>query len=125
MLFMAKQFEGENRQLNMIVSGTKITGDIETTGDLRIEGQIDGNIVCKGKVVLGQPGVINGTIKCGNCQIEGKFEGKMEVSELLTLTNTANFKGEMTTMKLAIDPGAVFNGTCTMVNKSAQAEVKK
>lgn len=122
---MSKTFE-ENRLPNIIGQGTKIVGDIETNGDLRVDGVIEGNIQSKGKVVLGQSGVIKGTIKCASAEISGQFEGKMDVSELLSLRNTSVFKGEMTISKLSIEPGSVFNGTCNMPEKNAKpVEVKK
>lgn len=118
---MAKTFETENSLPNIIGAGTKITGDIETSGDLRVDGLIEGNIVSKGKLVLGTSGNIKGTIKCSSAEISGTFDGKMDVSELLSLKSTANFRGEMTVNKLSIEPGATFNGTCNMTDKSRAA----
>lgn len=117
---MSRQLETENRLPNIIGAGTKITGDIETNGDLRVDGIIEGNIQSKGKLVLGQNGSIKGTIKCANAEISGKFDGKVEVSELLSLRSTSNFKGDMVIAKLSIEPGAIFNGNCTMGNNTAK-----
>ncbi|MCQ2228438.1 MAG: polymer-forming cytoskeletal protein [Bacteroidales bacterium] len=118
---MSKPFEVENKLPNIIGAGTKIVGDIDTNGDLRVDGIIEGNIVSKGKLVLGQGGNIKGTIKCSNAEISGTFDGKVEVSELLSLRNTAVFKGEMTIGKLSIEPGATFNGSCNMAEKNKTA----
>ena len=117
---MSKTFEVENKLPNIIGSGTKIVGDIETNGDLRVDGVIEGNIQSKGKLVLGSGGNIKGTIKCANAEISGTFDGKIEVSELLSLKSTSYFKGEMTIAKLSIEPGAVFIGTCNMAEKGKQ-----
>ncbi len=116
---MSKTFETENKLPNIIGSGTKFVGDIETNGDLRVDGIIEGNITSKGKIVLGNGGDIKGTIKCSSAEISGSFDGKMNVTELLTLKSTSNFKGELTVNKLSIEPGAKFNGTCTMSDGSA------
>lgn len=122
---MAKTFEVENKLPNIIGTGTKIVGNIDTNGDLRVDGTIEGDIQSKGKLVLGTAGVIKGTIKCVNAEISGTFEGKMEVSELLSLKSTSVFKGEMTIAKLSIEPGAVFNGTCNMSDKRTAVESPK
>ena len=45
---MAKTYEVENKLPNMIGPGTKIVGDIETNGDLRIDGIIEGSVQSKG-----------------------------------------------------------------------------
>lgn len=117
---MSKTFEVENKLPNIIGSGTKIVGDIETNGDLRVDGVIEGNIQSKGKLVLGGGGNIKGTIKCVNAEISGTFEGKIDVSELLSLKGSSYFKGEMTIAKLSIEPGATFIGTCNMADKNRQ-----
>lgn len=117
---MSKTFEVENKLPNIIGAGTKIVGDIETNGDLRVDGVIEGNIQSKGKIVLGGGGNIKGTIKCVNAEISGTFEGKIEVAELLSLKGSSYFKGEMTIAKLSIEPGATFIGTCNMAEKNRQ-----
>jgi cytoskeletal protein CcmA (bactofilin family) len=111
---MAKNYEEEKNNLNIIGSGTLIKGDIETTGDIRIDGNINGNIDAKGKIVIGQIGKIEGELKCKIAEISGKIEGKITVSELLTLKSTAKIFGSIFTSKLAIEPGAIFTGSCNM-----------
>lgn len=91
-----------------------INGDINSNGFFRIDGTIEGNVTTPSKVVLGKSGNINGTLTCENADIEGSFEGKLNVSDTLTLRTTANIEGEVITGKLAVEPGATFNATCTM-----------
>ncbi|MDR2927121.1 MAG: polymer-forming cytoskeletal protein [Cytophagaceae bacterium] len=111
-----KPQEVENKVHNIIGAGTKITGDIETNGDIRIDGNIDGNINSKGKVVIGNNGNVKGEIVCNNAEIAGALEGKITVSELLSLKASSKMNGDLKTSKLSIEPGAIFTGTCTMGN---------
>ena len=101
-------------QQNTIAKGTVITGDIISDGDFRIEGSIQGNIKTPGKVVVGKTGIINGTLKSANADIEGKFSGKLMLSDTLSLKSTAHVEGEVFVSKLAVEPGATFNATCSM-----------
>lgn len=117
---MSKNFETENKLPNIIGAGTKFVGDIETNGDLRVDGIIEGTIKSQGKLVLGPGGNIKGQIKCVSAEIAGSFEGKMEVSELLSLKASSYFKGDMSVNKLSIEPGAKFIGTCTMADRNGQ-----
>ncbi len=105
--------ESVNQQ-NTIAKGTTITGDIISDGDFRIEGTVLGNIKTPGKVVLGKTGVINGTLKGANADIEGKFSGKLTLTDTLSLKSSAFVEGEVQVAKLAIEPGAAFNATCIM-----------
>ncbi len=99
---------------NTIAQGTTLTGDIISDGDFRIEGNVQGNIKTPGKVVIGKTGVINGTLKSANADIEGKFSGKLVLSDTLSLKSTAHVEGEVEVGKLAVEPGATFNATCAM-----------
>jgi len=101
-------------QQNLIAQGTTITGDIISEGDFRIEGNIQGNLKTTGKVVIGKTGVINGTLKGAYTDIEGKFSGKLIISDTLALKSSAHVEGEVEVGKLAVEPGATFNATCTM-----------
>jgi cytoskeletal protein CcmA (bactofilin family) len=101
-------------QQNTIAKGSTITGDIVSDGDFRIEGTIQGNVKTPGKVVLGRTGIIKGTLTSANADIEGKFSGKLILTDTLTLKATAYVEGEVEVAKLAVEPGATFNATCVM-----------
>jgi cytoskeletal protein CcmA (bactofilin family) len=108
---------------NTIAKGTVITGDIISDGDFRIEGSIQGNIKTPGKVVVGKTGIINGTLKSANADIEGKFSGKLMLTDTLSLKSSAHVEGEVEVGKLAVEPGATFNATCLMGGKGAPKEL--
>jgi cytoskeletal protein CcmA (bactofilin family) len=110
----------DNISPNRINAGTTIIGEIQSNGAFRIEGTLKGNITAEGKVAIGQTGIIEGNIICANADIEGNVTGKLIIKSLLTLKSTANVKGEIITAKLAIEPGAVFSGTCKMDNISSE-----
>nr|WP_319400248.1 polymer-forming cytoskeletal protein [uncultured Carboxylicivirga sp.] len=122
---MAKNFEPENKLPNMIGPGTKIKGDLETNGDIKIDGTVEGNIVSKGRVLIGQNGVVKGDVKCTNCDIYGHFDGKILITELLSLKSSSKLTGDVKTGKLSIEPGAIFTGTCDMAGDSTTATSAK
>lgn len=109
---------------NRINEGTNIHGDIHSKGFFRIDGHIEGNVSTPSKVVLGKSGVIKGTLTCENADIEGTFEGKLDVSGTLSLKSTAKIEGEVLVGKLAVEPGATFNASCAMKgSKSAETKL--
>ena len=99
---------------NQLKNGTIITGDLTSESDARIDGTVNGNITVKGKVIIGSTGKVIGDIACAFCDIEGKVKGKLTINNSLTLKSTANYTGEISTKKLIIEPGAIFNGSCKM-----------
>ena len=99
---------------NVIGKGTVLEGNIETYGNIRIEGKIIGNIKSKSKIALGNASHVEGNITAQNADIEGEVKGKIDISELLVLKATAVVHGDISTGKLVVEPGAVFNGSCRM-----------
>jgi len=99
---------------NTIGKGTFLEGNIETYGNLRIEGRIRGDVKSKSKIALGHSCHVEGNIIAQNADIEGEVRGKIEVTELLILKSTAIVNGDIITGKMVVEPGAVFNGACKM-----------
>ncbi len=104
----------EAGSVNLIGGGTKITGDITSAGDVRIDGHLAGNIIIAGKFVLGPNGLVEGNITSANADLSGEVKGKVNVTEVLSLKSTARINGDIITGKLSIEPGALFTGTCNM-----------
>ena len=101
---------------NRIVEGTTIKGNIISQADFRLDGNLIGNFQSGGKIVIGPAGSVVGDIVCKNADIEGKFEGKIEVTELLTIKSKASIKGSVSVGKISVEPGADFSASCTMNN---------
>ena len=111
---MSKNREPEMPSINILGPGAVVKGEILVNGDFRCDGTLNGTIQCKGKIVVGPTGRIDGEIQCQNADFSGEVTATVRVAELLTLKETARFSGEITTGKLAIEPGARFSGTCKM-----------
>ncbi|MCC5919497.1 MAG: polymer-forming cytoskeletal protein [Cyclobacteriaceae bacterium] len=99
---------------NIIGKGTYFEGNIETFGNLRVEGKVFGDIKSKSKVVLGQSSQVEGNIHAQNAEISGELKGTIQTTELLVLKPSAKIYGDIVTQKLIIESGASFDGTCKM-----------
>jgi cytoskeletal protein CcmA (bactofilin family) len=110
----AKSANNESGSINLISQGTIIKGDVSSNGDIRIDGQVEGTIITKGKLVVGPTGIVIGEVSCTNADISGSVNAKITVSELLSLKSTAKINGDISTNKIAIEPGANYTGNCTM-----------
>lgn len=127
---MAKTNEPHSAEkLNRIVSGTNIQGEIISDSNIRIDGNVKGTISVKGRLVVGASGAIEGQVECENAEIEGSLHGTIVVNGLLSLKSTARLECDITTKKLVIESGAVFNGKTTMgggvvkdMNKNGESE---
>ena len=101
-------------QINVISKGTSIKGDVVSDGDMRVDGTINGNLVVKGKLFMGENGYINGTVASQNAELAGRIDGNIRVSGLLSLLKTSIIKGDLIISQISIEPGARFSGHCSM-----------
>jgi len=100
--------------LNSLVQQTNLEGTIKADSDFRVDGTIKGTLNCSAKVIIGPTGAVEGTIKCENAVVEGRFSGELHVSGSLTVKESANLSGDVYTSTLVVQPGAVFNVVCKM-----------
>lgn len=107
---------------NQIGKGTTLEGNIESFGNIRIEGKVVGNIKSKSKIVLGKSSFVEGNIISQNAEIEGEVKGTVKISDQLVLKSSSIINGEIETNKLIVESGAAFNGGCKM--GATQEEIK-
>ncbi len=109
-----KQTVGSNEveANNIIGKGTKIIGDLLTQGNIRIDGEIHGNITSKSKVALGGGSNLKGNLVASNAEIEGQITGNIFVSELLILKANAVVNGDVFVLRMITELGAKINGQC-------------
>ncbi|MDR1348201.1 MAG: polymer-forming cytoskeletal protein [Prevotellaceae bacterium] len=108
--------------ISRICENTKITGTIETTGDIRIDGTLEGSVTSTGRVVVGLKGKINGDLHCSCIDVSGKIKGNIIAKDVLILKEKSVLVGEITVQKLIIESGATFNGLCKMPYSEANNE---
>jgi cytoskeletal protein CcmA (bactofilin family) len=99
---------------NHLNSGAVIEGNIKLEGHLRLDGKILGNLTCSGKVVVGETGEVVGNIYCESADVMGMVKGDIRVKANTSLFVKSKVIGNIYTLTINIEPGAVFNGKCMM-----------
>ena len=115
----------ESSARNLIGAGTTIKGDIESNGDIRIDGHLIGSLKSNGKVVIGPTGVMEGDLNCKQAEISGAVKGNINTEELTALKATSKVEVDLTTKQLLIEVGAQFTGKCVMGQQSTVAMPKQ
>jgi len=105
--------EAKTMDINVIAKNTSFQGEIKADGDFRIDGNLEGFLETSGKVIIGVHGFIKGKVTAANSDIEGKFNGELLVSETLSIKATSQITGDVVVGKLSVEPGAMFNATCS------------
>jgi len=102
---------------NTMASSTTVKGDILTENDFRLDGKVEGNITCSGKLVIGPKGKVTGKVISDNAEIMGEIDGSIIVKAKLVLKASAVIKGDIQTQTIEIEPNARFNGSCVMAGE--------
>lgn len=109
-----REIEEMSNSTSTVSVGTTIQGDIESLGNIRLEGNVNGNVTSKSKLAMGDSAKVIGNILAQNAEIAGEINGKLEVADLLILKATSVINGDIFTNKLVVESGATFNGSCKM-----------
>lgn len=116
MAFSPKQRPGgeDDQDFTSVGVGTTLKGDIETSGDVVINGHFIGTIKTTSSLVVGKKATVEGTIDVTHAQIAGKVIGNITTENNLELLNTASVKGDVSVTLLRIEEGALLNGKVSM-----------
>lgn len=104
--------------VSRISAGTTVKGEINSQGDIRIDGSFDGKICAKGRVVIGEKAFVKGDIICQNVDFCGRMEGNLYVKDTLNLKSGCSVDGDLHVRRLQVELDARFNGNCKMISEA-------
>ena len=103
-------------EVSRISAGTVFKGELTSPGDIRIDGEFEGRIFSKGRVVVGEKAKVKGDIVCINVDFCGTMTGNFFVKETLTLKAGCQVDGDLNVKRLQVELDAKFNGSCRMID---------
>ena len=107
------QFGSSKSEETTIISrGVKIEGKITSSGNIRIDGEIQGDIFCESNITIGEGAIVTGQVNANVITVGGKVSGIVRAKDNLVLDSKSNLKGDIFTKDLVIDEGAKFDGKC-------------
>ena len=112
--------DNSNGSNNIIGEGSTLTGNFNSSGIIRLEGKVKGDITSSSKVACGETSIVDGNVTADNAEIAGKVTGKVNVNDLLILKSSAKIQGDISTNNLVIESGASFNGACAMGTEESE-----
>ena len=114
-----KTINGDVEDTTIISSGMKVEGKVSSSGSIRLDGTVQGDIDCQGNVTIGEQGKVYGKVDGLSITIGGKVEGEIKAKEKLILESKANLKGDIFTKILVVESGARFDGKSNMGGSSS------
>jgi cytoskeletal protein CcmA (bactofilin family) len=108
----------ENGQTCVIAEGTRIEGKFVCSENVRLDGQIKGEVNVAKKLVMGINSQIEGNVQSQSTAVQGKVKGNVNAAETLQLLPTANVEGDIKANAFIVDEGAVYNGALNIGKKN-------
>ncbi len=120
---MATDSERQNKDI-YISEDCKITGTIEATGNLNIDGKVQGTINIKGDLVIGKGGKVAAEILADNVQVYGEVRGNINATNMLDITSSGMVYGDIKMNLLKIEQGGRFVGASAELNQNEITETE-
>ena len=107
----------------IIGKNTKIQGEVSGTGNLRIDGEIEGELKLSGSVIVGETGMVTGNVSARSLDVSGTVHGNAQTEEGLTIHSAGQLIGDVKVNAFQIEDGGIFKGRSEM-NPRAGIELK-
>ncbi|MBI1224266.1 MAG: hypothetical protein GC192_03430 [Bacteroidetes bacterium] len=102
----------ESQDTCVVAAGTTIEGKFNSTENVRLDGQVKGEVKCALRLVMGETGRIEGNVRTKDAIIMGTIEGELIAEGLLHLKSTAVIRGTISAKNMTVDEGARYVGEC-------------
>lgn len=111
---LTKTKPSQAQAMSLLSQGTKFTGNLEASSALRIDGEVEGDVISTDKIVTGINSVITGSIEADEVIIGGMIYGSVNAKKILTLQSTGKVEGDIRALEILIEKGGFFKGACEM-----------
>ena len=109
---------------SVIQEGVSIRGDLKSDNDIRLDGTLDGSLVCKARLVVGVTGSVRADIEGADVVVMGRVHGKITGHRRVELKKGAHVEGDLATQSLVIEEGVYFQGQAQMSPAGVPATAK-
>ena len=94
--------------------GTSVTGELQFSGTMRVDGEFHGSISTNDKLIIGERAQVHADVQAGEIEIYGKVLGNIHSKKRIEIHATGRVNGELRTPILVIEEGGVFDGSSYM-----------
>ena len=101
--------------------GSSFRGTLMVAGTLRIEGELEGDILNCERLEIGEHGLMRADIEVKEAVIQGRVLGNVRALGMLEMKTGARVEGDVSAVSVIMEPGVFFNGRCTMLETGADA----
>jgi cytoskeletal protein CcmA (bactofilin family) len=105
---------------NVIAEGSKVRGDVEGDGSFQINGTLDGSMITKGRVLIGEKGSLLGNLRGASIIVLGHVEGDIECTGHLEIGPSGRVMGDIKMNSFSVASGGIFRGSSRMATQASE-----
>ncbi len=124
-LFGSGESRGLGRVDSIIGPEASLRGNYNSKNSVHVDGEVYGNLICEEGIIVGEKGMIRGNLVGKTILVGGKVKGNITASLRVEIQETAHVEGDITTARLIIEEGALFEGSCQMEEASKVIDLPK
>ncbi len=115
----------ETKLDTIIGEHTKFNGELNSEGGIRIDGEVEGKIICSGFLMIGEKAHIKADIQSDEAVISGTIEGNITIEKKVELKSTASIQGDVIAKVLSMESGTQICGKCSIKQVDGDTKPKK
>lgn len=116
---------GDRHNQSVLQEGVVVRGEVETKGDLRLDGKLEGKIRVTERLTIGASGSVNAEVEANEVIVMGSFEGSIRARNRLELRKGARVVGDVHSPSLIVEEGVFFEGHSKMGSTADDSKSKK
>ena len=98
---------------------TSVTGRLSFTAPTRLDGRLRGEVLASDLLVIGETGIVDGTVRGNNVVVLGSVDGEVFATERLEIGASGRLKGAIETRELVVQEGGKLDGSCRIAPSKA------
>jgi cytoskeletal protein CcmA (bactofilin family) len=110
MAFGPSKGSAESKTASVFAHDLIVRGDVENQGDLRVEGQLHGNVSGQGTITVAEQGQVVGNIEGREVIVMGRIEGNVKATDKVEVLEKSTVKGEVSSARISLEDGATVSG---------------
>ena len=119
---MARWRKSEDGIAGFLDRGTEVTGELQFSNTLRIDGTFHGSIVGKDKLIIGEQAVVHADIKVGDIEVRGQVFGNVQAQRRAEIFSTGRLRGDLRATVLVVQAGALLEGRSHMSASTGEGD---
>ena len=115
--------EQDKSAKTIIAEDVEVTGSIKSSGQIQLDGKLNGDLTCTGSAIIGKSATVKGNIAVESVSISGSVNGNIAAKDRIEMKSTARVQGDIRAKRLTVEDGVTFVGKSEVNSSGTSVEI--